>query len=323
MKSKIVLVVLAILFMIALVGCSAQVTDGDEQITPSVMTLKGPTGVSMVKMIDDDMEIGAYDFRIVGSPDEIVAAIGNGDADIAAIPTNLAAKLYAKTEGKILMLAVNTYGSLYVLENGEDIQDIEDLAGKTIYATGQGANPQYILEYLLNAAELIPGEDVEISYKSEHAELATLFVSGEVDIAMLPEPFVSTVLSKNDQLRIALDFNDEWTANNGTNLTMGCVVASREFVEANPQAVADFLDALEQSVAYSLADASVTAELCAKHGIIENAAIAEAAIPNMGLTMLSGEDMEVEVSRYLAMLFEADPASIGGAMPEQEFYYHK
>lgn len=326
---KFILVFLAIaLIAIFAVACTPAEPDVDVDpdpvpapaVTPSVMTLKGPSGVGMVKMIDD---AGSYDYRVVGTPDEIVAAISNGDADIAAMPTNLAAKLYAKTNGDLQMLAIINYGSLYILENGEAINSLADLEGKTIYASGQGANPQYILEHLLQTAGLTIGENVEIVWKSEHAELAALIASGEVDLAMLPEPNVSVVLSKNEDVRLALDLNEEWIENTGGRLTMTCVAARKAFINDYPDLIEAFLQDLEASISYALDSPAEAAVLCAEHGIIENAAIAEIAIPKMSLTFAVGENIEQEVEDYLQMLFAADPASIGGAMPQKDIYYTK
>lgn len=334
MKKKLLLVVLAVLTLLVLAACSPTPADNntdnldeqnvqEEAITPSVMALKGPTGVAMAKMIDDNDANQKYQFSLVGSPDEIVSAISSGEADIAAMPTNLAAKLYAKNEGDLQMISVIADGSLYLLENGNTINSLADLEGKTIYATGQGSNPQYILEYLLKSAGLTPGENVEVVYKTEHAELATLMATGDVDIAMLPEPNVSVVLSKNDQVRVALDFNEEWNDVTGGNLTMSCVAATKTFIAEHPQAVADFLADLQQSITFALDDVEATAALCAEHGIIENEAVGAISIPKMGLTYVDGADIEPAVSGYLTMLFEADPSSVGGAMPAEDFYYLK
>ena len=334
MKKKLLLVVLAVLTLLVLAACSPTPADNntdnldeqnvqEEAITPSVMALKGPTGVAMAKMIDDNDANQKYQFSLVGSPDEIVSAISSGEADIAAMPTNLAAKLYAKNEGDLQMISVIADGSLYLLENGNTINSLADLEGKTIYATGQGSNPQYILEYLLKSAGMTPGENVEVVYKTEHAELATLMATGDVDIAMLPEPNVSGVLSKNDQVRVALDFNEEWNSVTGGNLTMSCVAATKTFIAEHPQAVADFLADLQQSITFALDDVEATAALCAEHGIIENEAVGAISIPKMGLTYVDGADIEPAVSGYLTMLFEADPSSVGGAMPAEDFYYLK
>ncbi|MDO4581731.1 MAG: PhnD/SsuA/transferrin family substrate-binding protein [Bacillota bacterium] len=289
----------------------------ESEVAPNVLALKGPTGVGMAKMAAD----GAYSLRVVGSPDEVVAALTSGEADIAAMPSNLAAKLYHKTEGQIVMLAITTYGSLYLLENGDSVDSIEDLRGQTVYATGQGANPQYILEYLLRAAGLYPGEDVEIVYKSEHSELAALMAEGEVVLGMLPEPNVTVAMSKNPDLRIALDLNQEWQNAAGGQLTMSCVAVRRAYLEANPVSVQAFLTDLQVSIEYAQNNIAETAELCAALEIIPSASLAEQAIPNCALTYLSGAEMEPAMRDYYQVLLDADPSAIGGALPAADFYY--
>lgn len=281
--------------------------------TVSIMTLKGPTGVGMAYMMDNS----DYDFRVAAAPDEIVAALSSGQADMAAIPTNLAAKLYAKTQGDVVMLALNTYGTLYICENGETVNSLADLQGKQISLAGQGANPQYVLEYLLAQA----GVEAELVYTSEHAQTAALLASGEVDIALLPEPNVTATLSKNPQLRVALDCNALWQEATGGNLCLGCVAASREFVEAYPEFVETFLAELAVSVQYALDDVSGAAALCETYEIIPSAAIAEKAIPNCQLCCDLGADMKSGVTGFYEVLLAADPGAIGGALPGDDFYY--
>lgn len=317
---KLPVLLLTLCLGLSLAACAAP----PEPLTPAVMTLKGPTGVGMAKMIEDAAENGGYEFTLAGGPDEVVAGFTGGNIDIAAMPSNLAAKLYAKTNGDIIVLAINNYGNLYILQNqnsGEAVDSLSDLAGKTVYATGQGANPQYILEYLLAEAGLTMGEDVQVEYKSEHAELAALLAAGEADIAMLPEPFVSTAMLKNPDIVQRLDFNELWQEYNGGRLTMSCVAARREFVQENPEAVADFLAALEDSTRAAQSDTAATAQLCAKHEIIPNQAVAEQAIPRCGLAFISGAAMEPALADYFAVLLAADPASIGGAKPGSDLYY--
>ena len=347
MKKKAFLLPLLLLLCLAMAACGAETSVGadvdmdaapeaeenlapDEEATPEladmqIMTLKGPTGIGMVQMMDQaatDPESN-YHFTLAGSPEEIVAGLTGGDIDVAAMPSNLAAKLYAKTEGNIVMLAVTTYGSLYLVEKGESISSVEDLAGRTIYTAGQGSNPQYILEYLLTQAGLTPGEDVFVEYRSEHAEVATLLASGEIDLALLPEPNVTSVLMKDESLRIALDCNQLWQDANGGYLAMSCIAAKRDFVEEHPETVAQFLLDLQSSVSYAQDDVAGAAALCETYQVIPAAAVAEKAIPNCALTFASGEEMEPLVADYFEVLLSADPSSLGGALPGEDFYYTK
>lgn len=331
-KTKKLLAVLICFSLAALVACTtpapAPQTEPDDSATASPLTvnilaLKGPTGVGMVKMMEDGATGSAltYNFSVVGSPDEAVAALTSGQADVAAIPTNLAAKLWAKTNGDLQMIAINALGPLYLVENGETISSVNDLKGKTILATGEGANPQYVLEYLLRQSGLEPGVDVTIEYRSEHSEVATLLASGEGDVALLPEPFVSTVMGKNATLRVALDINQLWDEKASGKLTMGCLVATSSFIKEHPEAIKDLLSDLENSIGFAQDSPAEAAQLCAKHGIIENPDVAEKAIPRCGLVFIPEAEMEPAIRDFFELLNSSDPQALGGSLPASEFYY--
>lgn len=309
-------------------GSSAQ---SDTSTTAAAKTdirvygIKGPTGVGMVHLMDaQDKGTAAnnYQFTVVGSPQEVQAKIINGEADIAAVPTNLAAVLYAKTEGEISMLAVNTLGVLYIMENGEAVQSVADLKGKTIYSTGQGSNPEYVLNYILTRNGLDPAKDVTIKFVEENDELATLVATGEAQVAMVPEPSVTSILAKNSEVRVALNMTEEWDkiTDNGSKLMMGCVVVRNEFAEKNPEAVKTFLTEYESSIKAS-EDVDATAALCETYGIIPKAAVAKQAIPRCNLTFVSGDAMMNQINGYFDVLYAANPKSIGGKLPDDAFYF--
>ena len=289
----------------------------------NVLALKGPTGIGMVQMMDQND--GTYAFALAGAPDEAVAAVASGSADIAAVPTNLAATLYNKTNGNVQLLALNTLGVLHILEAGESIQSVEDLAGRTLYATGQGSTPEYVLNYILSQYGLT--DQVTVEYKAEHSELATLAAAGEVDLVMLPEPNVTSVLMNNAYFREALDVTErfgqaaEKAGQGGTVLSMGCVIVRRDFAEQNPEAVSAFMDAYAASVAFVNADVEAASALVEAQGILPKAAVAARAIPNCHIVFIEGEEMKAQIEPFFQMLYDANPASVGGALPGEDFYY--
>lgn len=289
----------------------------------NVYALKGPTGIGMVKLMNDND--GTYAFTLAGATDEIVSAVASGAADIAAAPTNLASALYNKTSGNVQLLALNTLGVLSILENGDSIQSIADLAGKTVYSTGQGATPEYVLRYILEANGLT--DSVTVEYKAEHSELATLAAAGQADIVMLPEPHVTSVLSQNENMRIALDITDEFAAattldgQSDTTMSMGCVIVRRDFAEANPEAVLAFLDAYSQSVTFVQENIDEAAAMVEAQGIMPKAAVAKKAIPNCHIVFIEGEEMKTQIQPFFEILFNANPKSIGGSLPGDDFYY--
>ena len=292
-----------------------------------VAALKGPTGMGLAKLIDENAageSQNQYDFTLASSADEILANIIQGDFDIAAVPTNVASILYNKTEGRIQMAAINTLGVLYVLSADDSIQSIADLAGKTVYSTGQGAVPEIAFNYILEQNGLTPGEDVTIEYRSEHSELAALMASGEAEIAVLPQPFVTSVLNQNENVHVVLDLTEEWNqvTNGESDLTMGCIVVQKSFAEEHPEEMAAFMKEYQASVEYVTAEANLedAAALIEKADIIQ-AAVAQKALPECNIVFITGEEMENISNGFLQVIFDSEPTLVGGALPNEDFYY--
>lgn len=299
-----------------------------EKTDVNVAILKGPTALGMLRLMNLDKNDAAkndYEFQVFTGPDMIVPNIKNGNIDIAAVPTNLAAKLYKVTEKNVSILAVNTLGVLSILTNGVEIDSIEDLRGQTIYASAPGSTTEYALTYILENSGLEIGKDVFVEYKSEHAELATLVVKGDVKIAMLPQPFVTQVTGKNKDVKIALDLSKEWKKlpNNSENeLVMGCLIVRNDFLKENKAAVDAFLAEYQLSTSFANDKIEETAQYAADFEIMDSAVV-EKALPYCNITYIDGEDMKKSVSAYLNTLLAANPQSIGGGLPADDFYYAK
>ncbi len=295
--------------------------------TAAVAALKGPTAMGMVKMMSDDAQSDqpTFDFNIYASADEITPKLVQGELDIAAVPANLASVLYNNTEGQVQVLAINTLGVLYIVENGDTVQSVEDLRGKTIYASGKGNTPEYALRYLLEGNGIDPDADVTMEWKSEHSECVAALAADPAGIAMLPQPFVTTAQAQNENLRVALDITEEWdklAEENGSDaaLLTGVVVARKEFVEQNPQLVGEFLSLYEKSVTYANEEVEETAKLIGEYDIVPEA-VAAKALPECNITFIEGGEMKAKLSAYLQTLMDQNPKAIGGAMPGDDFYY--
>ena len=314
---KILAVLLVLCLSVMLFACGR--TEG-EDVTVRVVTLQGPTGMGMVQLMTSD-EAGTsandYEFTLASSPEEAQAAIAN--VDIAALPVNLAAALYNRGED-ISFAAINTLGVLSILENGNTIESIEDLRGKTIYATGQGSTPEYSLDYIID-----PETDVTIEYLTEHTELATRLASGDAAIGLLPEPNVTVALTSaaangNTDLRIALDVTEEWAKLGEGELVQGCIVVSNEFKTEHPEQFEAFMEEYKASVNYVNTDIEAAATDIAEVGIVPRADIAQNAIPNCNICCLDGEEGIAYMEAMLTVLYEANPSSVGGKMPDDAFY---
>ena len=241
---------------------------------------------------------------------------------MAAIPANLAATLYNK-QADITVAAINTLGVLYVLETGDSIRSVADLRGKTVYSTGKGTTPQYALEYLLLQNGIDPDKDLTVEYLSESTQVAAMLADPAADaVAVLPQPFVTSAMAGNEALRVALSFAEEWrTASDGGELVTGVLAVNRTFAENNPDLVAQFLADYALSAAYTETDAESAAALIEQYGILPKAAVALKALPHCGITLLTGEEMHSALSAYLQTLYDRNPNAVGGAMPEDVFYY--
>lgn len=290
------------------------------EVLPKLMVMSGPTGVGAARLLAEGDGILASG-EVVEDNEAVKNALINGDADIAAIATNMAATLNNKLDGGLQVLAVNTLGVLYLLEKGDSVASMADLKGKTLYATGQGANPEYVLNYLLTQNGVEPSQ-VDIQWLTGQ-EIIAKMVSGEAGICMLPVPAATTLMMKDENVRQAISLSEEWDKLGNGALTQGCIVARTEYVQKNPQAVEAFLAAYEDSIAY-MNDESVRTEaaaLVAQFGITANDKIAAKAIPQCNLVCVRGQEMKDMLIAFYDVLFQANPAAIGGKMPVDAFYY--
>jgi NitT/TauT family transport system substrate-binding protein len=294
-----------------------------------VAALKGPTTMGLVGLMDADASGTSdldYEVTVYGTPDEVVPKIVQGDLDIALIPANLAAVLYNRTAGTdaaIEVLAVNTLGVLSVVESGTTVDGIEDLAGRTIYSTGKGSSPEFVLNYLLAENGLEAGVDVTVQYMSEATEVAAALSAEPGAVGVLPQPYVTVLTSKNPGIRVALDLTDEWEkVATDSQLVTGVVIVRTAFSTVHPEALDRFLAEYRSSTEFVNASPAEAAPLIVDAGIVPDAALAEAAIPFCHITFLAGSEMRSSLEGYLTVLFAADPASVGGSLPDDAFYHN-
>ena len=247
-----------------------------------VAGLKGPTTMGLVNLMSDEVASN-YNFTMYGAADEIVPLLVKGDLDAAAVPANLAATLYNKTNGAVEVACINTLGVLYIVENGETVNSVGDC--------------------------------------SEATEALSKVQAGEATIAMLPQPFVTSAMSQVEGLRVALDMNEEWQKVAGSKLVTGVLVVRKDAVENDPEAFAAFMDGYAASVEAANSDLEGTAALCEQYGVVAKAALAQKALPQCNIVFETGDEMKTDLETYFKVLYAADPASVGGALPADDFYY--
>jgi NitT/TauT family transport system substrate-binding protein len=297
-------------------------------ITVNIASLKGPTTMGLVGLMDDAAKGKAaedYKVSMYATPDEVVPLVAKGSVDMALIPSNLAAVLYAKTKGtdaQISVMAINTLGVLNIVESGDTVKSIADLKGKTVYLTGKGASPEYVLDYLLKQAGLTPGVDVDLQFLTEHTEVVAKLTATPGSIGVLPQPFVTIAEAKSSALRTALDLTKEWAkVSPDSELITGVVVVRNSFATAHPDAVAQFMKDYAASTEWVNAKPAEAAPLIVAAGIVPDPTLAAKAIPLCYITFVAGADMKSSLSGYLQVLFTADPKSVGGGMPGDDFYF--
>lgn len=327
---KLFAILLAILMLGAMTACGNQATDDPQESTAAaipaapirVSVLNGTTGFGMANLMDDAANGKAgqsYQFTVETDASNIVAGLVNKSVDIAALPTNAAATVYNKTQGGVQVLALNTKGVLYLVTDGTvDVGSMADLSGKTVYVPAQ--NPTFIFRHIVNAWGLT---DVTIDNTyAQPADLNTAVASGQVSIAVLPEPMVTVAKAKNANLEVVLDLTAEWdNVSQAGSLVQGCVVVRKEFAQAYPAAVEAFLAEYGASIQTMLEDVEGTATKIQANGIFAQAAVAAKAIPKCNVCFITGEEMKTAMGEFLKIMHRVAPASVGGTIPGDDFYY--
>ena len=332
------IVILFVAVMILIFAASCADTENPDVASPSspeqsgpmkIGVLNGPTGLSAIGMYKNN-EAGTgmqeYVISFSGAPDELVGKLTSGEVDVAAVPPNLASIIYNKTGGNIQVLANNAKGVLYIVTNGDIIKRISDLKGKTIFATGQGSIPEYVLQFILEKNGL--ADDVSVEFKGEHSQLATLVAAGEIEVALLPEPFVTNVMMKNGDLIKALDITQEWEAActiagiADNQLVMSSIIAKKDYAAKNRERINIFLDEYSESIQYVNNNPKEAAQYLEEKGLLGmTAAVAEKAIPNSNMILIRGAEMKKMTNSFLSIMLLANPQSIGGELPGDDFYY--
>ena len=308
-----------------LTGCGSG--KAEEKVTVKVGALKGATTLGLLPLEDKaaNGEAGEnYEFSMMTAADELLPMMIKGELDIALLPSNVASILYQKTNGGVTVIDINTLGVLYMVSGDSSVTGVENLAGKTIYLTGKGTTPDYVLHYILSGNGMDADSDCTLEYKSEATEVAALLAENPDAIGLLPQPFVTAACAQNDALSVILDMNAEWEklqGEDGSRLVTGVTVVRNEFLQEHENAVATFMEEHQASAQRMSSDVENGAKLAAASGIIAKEPIALKAIPKCNITYIDGADMKQALSGYLEVLYEQNPESIGGALPGDDFYY--
>lgn len=325
MKKIITLMITILLAAFAFAGCGGEAGNDEAAGTVSEMVnvavLNGPTGMGAVQLTDMEDK---YNVETYEAPTDIAPKLISGEVDVAALPSNMAAVLYNKTEGNIVAVTPLALGVLYITGNDTDISDIADLQGKTIVSSGQGGTPEYALQKILDNAGLTMGENVQVEWLASHADVNQKLLTEPGTIAMVPEPFVSAATAQSENVKVHFDMNELWKEATGQEFPMGVLVATKDFAESRSGDLEVLLSDLKASVDYVNEDSDEAAQLIVDKGFLGDAAIAKKAIPGCSLVCYTADDLQegMEMLKvFNSTMFEVDPQAVGGKLPEDNLYY--
>lgn len=327
-RTRAMIVSILLVALVLFTGCGSAKDDTSTRIG----SLKGPTSLGLLNLMEnveasslESPDKAVFEFTTEGTADALTGPFINGDLDIILVPANVASILYNKTGGEVVALDINTLGVLYILSSDASIQSIQDLSGRTIVMTGKGTTPDYVLQYLL-AANGMSTSDVTLEFKSEATEVTAYLQENPDCVALLPQPYVTTVLMQNPEMAINLDLTKEWDKTqtdkpSKSRLITGVTIVRKAFLNEHPQAIERFVTAHLDSVNYALNNPDIAAHLAVEYGIIPKEEVALAALPYCNICCITGSELKDALSGYLSALYELDPSSIGGSLPGDDFYY--
>lgn len=318
-------VALALCFTLA--GCASSSNDQQADLSEytneadalRIGSMKGPTSIGLASMMDQEQG----QFTVVGAADELTPLLLQDQIDIALVPANVAAVLYARTEGQIQVIDVNTLGVLYGISLDEGINNVEDLRGRTVYMTGKGTVPEYTFMALLAAAN-ISTDDLAIEFCSEPTEVVAQISQHDGAVGILPQPYATACTLKNENLHTVLDLTEAWAQMTGGqkgDVVTGVTVAKTSTIEEKEGAVKLFLQRHAASAEVAQTDPSAIVAKVIELGIIENETLAEKAIPNCNVVCYTGEEMKNALAGYLQALFDQNAEALGGSLPGDDFYF--
>jgi NitT/TauT family transport system substrate-binding protein len=288
----------------------------------TIASFRGPTGVGIAPAIVEQPVVGEHariTVELVPEPSVMVGRLAAGEVSVGTLPSNVAAQLYNRGI-PVQIAAVTLWGLLYVVGTDESIEEWTDLRGRSVQAIARGAGPDIMLRHILNQNGIDPDSDVELDYRYGHLELAQMLIAGEVETAVLPEPFVTQVLSRGDGVGIRLDFQAAWQDLYGSRYPQTVVVVRRDVAEENPEAIAEALALIRSGWETVLADPEAAGELVDRTDLGLPGAVVTAALPRFNAEYVDAADAADRLDEYFRVLFEAEPRSIGGALPDDAVY---
>jgi NitT/TauT family transport system substrate-binding protein len=298
------------------------------QAALTVYTLKGPSGVGLIRLFEEPPQAAGMRITVeaLAQADLMAAKFIAGEAQVGVLPPNVAAKIAASqglaASGRhIQIAAVLGNGMLSLLSADSGVTRLEDLRGKTVEVAGQGATPDYVFRRILLAHGLKADRDLHLSYSLAYPEIAQSLIAGRISSAVLPEPFATMALSGRPDLRVVGDIQAEWVRAGGqANFPMTVLVVDAEFAQSRPEALRAILDACRDSSRWVIAHPAEAGALVEKYDLGLRAPVVQAAVPRSNYVFIPAREARPALEALFRVFLEYEPASIGGTLPADGFY---
>lgn len=287
-----------------------------------VLSPAGLPTLSLVKMINEthDIDGNKITYKIEKNADALVVDMLKREGDIAIVPSNFAAQLYNKGLEYVILGTVG-WGSFYIIGN-DRIENIKELENKDIYAFGRGLTPDIILQNILLKSGIDPEKDIKITYVGSGNELAGFYLSEKAKIAVVPEPMLSTIMSKNKETKINFNLNNMWKTifRSKSGYPQSTLIVKKEVLEENPELIKKFVENLKESIIFLNQDSDKRTEYVNNLNIMINISILNEILSNANIDFVEIGESKSEYEDYFKILYDTNSKVIGGKIPDEEVF---
>lgn len=276
-------------------------------------TVLAPSGSPALAALLLRNESERFALDIVNGSDPLLAAFASKSHDAILAPTNLGAKLYQGGLDYVYAGTI-TWGNFYLFASTPEPFHLQNLQDKIIVSFGQNQISDIILKYILQENGIVAG----FQYVDSAAAAAQIALSDSSRIVLTAEPTHSN-LTTSIAVHSSFDLQAEYARLTGSDsypqaglfLKKSLSKAKKaELIEAFQASIAYWEDALEDA-----ADLAVTLD----YGIAKSVLLT--AIPRSRIRFESAMESRADLETLFAMILTRQPALIGGALPDDDFYY--
>lgn len=320
---------LSLVFILSLVVGCGKVEEQAEVKEPKTIKFYYPDGLpaltaaKLAKESPNMDENITIDYEIQKTPDLLASKIIKGEADIAMVPSSLAVQAFNKGI-PYKLVGTSTWGSLYLIST-EGIETFKDLKGKEIYSFAKGLTPDIVLRYVLSKNGIDPDKDVEITYLNSGSEVGPAFLGGKTNLAVVSEPLATNVMMKKEDAKIIFGLNEEWSkvTESENGYPQASLIIKSDLLENEKEFVEKFLEEYGVSSRWAVEHPEELGDYAEELGIgVKKEAIIKGQ-DRMNMKFVEVKDCREEYEMYFKAMLDFAPESIGGKLPDEEFYFER